>query len=191
MGPVPFHTPYDGSSKPFTIALKPLDVRDWMEVDDRLAEYLAEKDALFARQHADVFMAAEDTIASQQEVLTLLSDYLPGRYSADNDEVSVKLNNKTYRFYDFATRPLELAARLVQEDLVLMRKVEGEHRLVAAALCFPSAWLLAEKFGRPMADIHEPVPGFGARGSYRRHDRADLFEPETRSTGRAPELVAL
>jgi hypothetical protein len=30
------HTPYDGSSKPFTIGLKPLDLNAWIEVDDHL-----------------------------------------------------------------------------------------------------------------------------------------------------------
>src|SRR5699024_2506515 len=31
----------------------------------------------------------------------------------------------------------------------------------AGALCFPSSWLLREKFGRSLQDIHAPVPGFG------------------------------
>ena len=33
---VPRHTPYDGSVKPFTIGLRPLDPAEWIEVDDRL-----------------------------------------------------------------------------------------------------------------------------------------------------------
>ncbi|WP_292253174.1 heme-dependent oxidative N-demethylase subunit alpha family protein, partial [Mesorhizobium sp.] len=28
-------------------------------------------------------------------------------------------------------------------------------------LCFPSSWSLREKFGKPLQEIHEPVPGFG------------------------------
>ena len=45
---------------------------------------------------------------------------------------------------------------------MLMRKGETGWRLAAAVLAFPSAWRLAEKFGRPMHEIHGPVPGFGA-----------------------------
>jgi dimethylamine monooxygenase subunit A len=56
---------------------------------------------------------------------------------------------------------LARAALLIQEDLVLMRKSPEGWRLVAASLCFPSAWNLQEKFGKPLAGIHEPVPGFG------------------------------
>ena len=58
--------------------------------------------------------------------------------------------------------PLALAARLVQEDLVLMRRDATGWRLTAASLCFPSSWTLREKFGRPLGEIHAPVPGFGA-----------------------------
>jgi dimethylamine monooxygenase subunit A len=42
-----------------------------------------------------------------------------------------------------------------------MRHSPQGWRLVAASLCFPSAWNLHEKFGKPMHEIHQPVPGFG------------------------------
>ena len=43
-----------------------------------------------------------------------------------------------------------------------MRRASDGWRLAAASLCFPSSWTLAEKFGRPLHEIHAPVPGFGA-----------------------------
>lgn len=57
--------------------------------------------------------------------------------------------------------PLLAASLLVQEDLALMRRGEDGWRLAAASLCFPSPWSLAGKFGRPVDEIHGPVPGFG------------------------------
>jgi hypothetical protein len=57
--------------------------------------------------------------------------------------------------------PLWIAAQLVQEDLLIMRRGEDAWRLVAASLSFPSSWSLAEKFGKPLHEIHKPVPGFG------------------------------
>ena len=166
--PAPLHTPYDGSSKPFTLALSALDPADWIEVDDRLAAQLGEKDHLFAEQHARVFQAEAGSVEAQAEVLDMLLDYLPQAYPAlygrDGDGIAIKPTGRTYARADYAARPLELAARLVQDDLVLMHKENGEHRLIAAALCFPSSWSLAEKFGKPMADIHGPVPGFGRGG---------------------------
>lgn len=39
----------------------------------------------------------------------------------------------------------------------------GAHRLVGGVVCFPSSWSLREKLGRPMAEIHAPVPGLNDR----------------------------
>lgn len=39
----------------------------------------------------------------------------------------------------------------------------GRDVLIGGAVAFPSRWRLAEKLGRPMAEIHDPVPGLNAR----------------------------
>ena len=44
-----------------------------------------------------------------------------------------------------------------------MQRGEAGYRLVAAVLCFPAHWRLADKLGRPLELIHAPVPGFGER----------------------------
>lgn len=49
---------------------------------------------------------------------------------------------------------------LWEADFLLMKPdEEGVFRLYGGCLCFPSHWDLREKLGRPMADIHAPVPG--------------------------------
>ncbi len=159
------HTPYDGSSKPFTVGLNPLDLSEWMEIDERLSEYLAEKDLLLSERHADICMAEADTTAAQHEVLQLLLAYLPERYPdiyrEEDGGIAVLPTGETYLTDEFADRPLELASRLVQEDLVLLRPSPDGHRIVAACVCFPSEWSLKEKFGKALADVHKPVPGLG------------------------------
>ena len=59
--------------------------------------------------------------------------------------------------------PLELAGRLVQEDLCLIETFPEGPRLTAAALCFPSRWRLHEKLGRVLADVHGAVPLYAER----------------------------
>ena len=84
------HTPYDGSSKPFTVGLMPLDPNDWIEPDDRFAEQMAEKDRLFAgAARAPVFLAEADTHAAQAEVLEMLRSYLPQRFPRQFEERSI------------------------------------------------------------------------------------------------------
>jgi hypothetical protein len=47
-----------------------------------------------------------------------------------------------------------------EADFLLMKPdAHGVFRLYGGSLCFPSHWDLREKLGRPMVEIHEPVPG--------------------------------
>ena len=146
----PAHTPYDGSSKPFTIGVKPLDPAEWIEVDEHYDAYLNEKRRLYAERPSDVFAAEDGTDAAQAEVLELVREHMAARFPHLSPAPSPS-----------SEPPLKTASLLVQEDLVLMRRGEDGWRLAAASLCFPSSWSLAEKFGRPLRDIHIPVPGFG------------------------------
>jgi len=158
----PRHTPYDGSSRLFQIGLKPLSLADWIDVDERLPAYLREKDRLFRDRPTEVFAAEPGTDGAQREVLALLADHLPVRfpqvYRRDGDAVRIAPDMIVALADD---PPLLTAARLVQDDLVLMRRGESGWRLAAASLSFPSSWSLAEKFGRPIHEVHAPVPGFG------------------------------
>ncbi|WP_417767162.1 heme-dependent oxidative N-demethylase family protein [Stappia sp.] len=159
------HTPYDGSARPFTVGLMPLDLADWIEPDALLAAHLAEKDRLLSgAAQAPVLLAEENTRQAQQEVLGLLAGHLPARfpdlYARNGQRIEIIGTGRSVDLCENSEMPLALAARLVQEDLVIMRKGETGYRLAAAALFFPSSWSLADKFGKSMEAIHETVPGF-------------------------------
>ncbi|MDF2117780.1 DUF3445 domain-containing protein [Roseiarcaceae bacterium H3SJ34-1] len=157
------HRPYDGSSKPFTIGVRPLEPARWIEPNDKLESYLAQKQELFADKYADVFAARENTADSQREIRDALADYLTGHhphlYRRDGVRIRIAQGPRTVTFDD-ETPALLQAANLVQDDLAIMRKDGTVWRLVAAAICFPSTWVLREKFNRTLAEIHAPVPGF-------------------------------
>ncbi|KQV09363.1 hypothetical protein ASC68_03425 [Devosia sp. Root105] len=158
------HTPYDGSAKLFQIGIRPLELGDWIEVDERLAADLAEKERVAATHPAAVFLAEAGTEAAQAEVLQLLADHLverhPSLYRRSARGIEVVPANRCVSL-DSEVEPLRLAAQLVQEDLVLMRRDAAGWRLVAASLSFPSSWSLRDKFGQQLHDVHGPVPGFG------------------------------
>ena len=160
------HRPYDGSSQPFTVGLKPIGEESWLEPDTFLDLHLEEKERLFARDLPAVFRAGKDTDAAQAEVLELVVEHLKRCHEATHSFGSgTVFVGSAERGVPLSERPqLLTASRLVQEDLVIMRAGPEGYRMVAASLCFPSSWRLSEKFGLSMTGIHDGVPGFnGAR----------------------------
>ncbi len=161
----PHHTPYDGSSKLFSIGLKQLDLTTWIEVDEAFDFHLAEKRRIYAEHTDQVFVAEPGTEDAQAEVLALLVEHLPARfpkrYRRGGERLTVTGHPEIDGLLAGDLPPLRKASLLVQEDLIIMRRGEEGWRLAAGALCFPSSWVLTEKFGKPMSAIHDPVPGFG------------------------------
>lgn len=172
---LPAYTPYDGSAKLFAIGLKPLDLADWIEIDDTYDEQMREKRRLFATVSDDVLVEEPDTVEAQREVLALIREHacatFPERFRQTCKGIAIAghpaLDNARLQ----SLSPLHAASLLVQEDLILMRRGDDGWRLVAGSLCFPSSWILREKFGRALQDIHTPVPNFG-RGTR----NADLIQ---------------
>jgi len=145
------HTPYDGSKRPFSIGLEPLDLELWLEVDERRLDELGEKARLITLDRDAVFQEEPTSRQAQAETAALIAAFLkehgvPAFPAPTGDEP-----------------PLLAISRQVQEDLCLMQRDATGWRLTAASLCFPSAWSLREKFGLPMADIHGGVPGYPGR----------------------------
>ncbi len=154
-------TPWQRLGHRFTLGLRARAEAAWLPVEDafgdsdRRSRQLAEKARLFDQRHDEVFAAGPEGLAASREVLAMVMAYLTGRHDSTPDAPDPNLH------------PLEAAARLVPEDLLLLappaRRDDPEildWRLVAAALAFPAHWVLAEKMGRPLAGIHEPVPHY-------------------------------
>jgi hypothetical protein len=163
---MPFlHTPYASGKPSFSIGLSPIDLNDWIEQDELLVEQLALKETILAQERAAAFVAIEGSEAGQAEVLRLLAAHLPARYPAtyrrEGEALRILPSDRAVALE--GEPPLLAASRLVQEDLLLMRRDDEGWRLVAGSLCFPSTWVLAEKIGRPMDAIHAPAPGYAGK----------------------------
>ncbi len=132
----------------------------WFEFDKRYLPEMAEKRRLLATQHAAVCAALPGSEPARQEALAMIAAALlahhPKWFSLDATALRNELLGETW--LTGSVDPLELAARLVQEDLCLIEVKGGDPILTAAVLCFPSRWRLAEKIGRPLAEVHGPVP---------------------------------
>ncbi|MEM9147158.1 MAG: DUF3445 domain-containing protein [Pseudomonadota bacterium] len=75
-------------------------------------------------------------------------------------------------------RPLESLGRMTAEDWCLLCPGPAEYRLVAAVLCFPSRWSLAEKLGRALTSIHAPVPDYAGDLARRVNRMFEALRPE-------------
>ncbi|MGE0682302.1 MAG: DUF3445 domain-containing protein [Candidatus Binatia bacterium] len=164
--PPPDYSPFREGPFKLALGLQPLDLQDWIDPDVRLADELAEKERLLCERHQEVFAALPEAMAGSVEVLELLAEHLPRRfptlYKRKGDILHNLVTQQTWDLSQDALHPLDLAGRLVQDDLCLMQQNVRERvsRLVGASLCFPTRWRLTEKLGKPLNAIHDPIPGY-------------------------------
>ncbi|MCE7987392.1 MAG: DUF3445 domain-containing protein [Caldilinea sp. CFX5] len=153
---------------PFRMAMNlfPLDLAEWIELDSDLPAHLAEKRRLLAERPTEVFAAQPQALCGSQETLALLVEHLtthfPQIYQCNAETITNQATGEQWQLTDSSLHPLDLAGRLVQEDLCLMQRDPdyGIYRLVAASLCFPTRWRLHEKLGHALAAIHGPTPHY-------------------------------
>jgi len=147
------------------MGLTPQSEAEWLAPDASLRDVLAEKRELLATRHELVFRALPEASAASVEVLHLLAEHLAQRFPSVycRENKGYLRNTASREIWDVDApplHPLDLAGRLVAEDLCLLQANDEGYRLIAASLCFPNRWHLEEKIGRPLDFIHAPVPGY-------------------------------
>ena len=158
------YKPFMKSAARHAMAIKALDPQDWLEVGEDFSHQMQVRRRLLDERSDDVLAALPGSEAAQAELSGLLLAHLEHHcshlYGIETDVVVELRSGLRWPRCSASLPPLDVIGRLVQEDFCLMQKHQGRYRLVAAVLCFPGHWSLAEKLGRPMLEIHAPVPGF-------------------------------
>jgi hypothetical protein len=157
----PPYTPFTDPRLARPPGLMPLDPGEWFVIHGDFAGQMAYREQLLARRRDMVFALLPEGRAAAGELLEAVLDTvaaLPGYRFGDGVVTRPDGGAVTIDPDD----PLATAGRLVADDLCLLLPDPdaGEYRLVGAVLCFPSRWLLAEKVGRPLTAIHDPVPDY-------------------------------
>jgi hypothetical protein len=151
------HLPWEEAAD-FQIGLKPIALADWLEGGE--ADAAVRKDALFARHLGLVWAEAEGSRQAQEEVLEMVGAALgPAPVPA-------------------GLPPLYAASRRVPDDLCLMEKRDSQWRLTALSLSAGSFFTAEEVIGRSLAELHDPVTGFGERFLVRVQRIFDGLRPE-------------
>ena len=180
----PIYMPFDKGRFRLSMGIISLNLDEWLEPDEYYYRELLEKEALLANQNYEVFQSKKGSQLAQQEVLDLILDYMNTFHSElvriDGDKIFIDGIKRNFSRKEFVEMPLNLAGRLVQEDLCLMAPGDTGYTLEAASLCFPSRWRLIDKIGKRMVDIHSPVPDYEdklARPVDRFFDKLDINKP--------------
>ncbi|GAW36183.1 hypothetical protein RA2_03253 [Roseovarius sp. A-2] len=152
--------PYDVEAKRPLPGIAPLDMAEWLLVDEAFSAQMAERARLLSERRDDVLAVTDGAAPAMAELLQYVLDWL-----AENGAGYV-ISAKEVRRPDGVSvaidrdDPMGTLGHLVQEDLCLLERRGAEHVLTAAVLCFPASWRLAEKIGRPLTAIHVPVPSY-------------------------------
>ena len=159
--------------------ISPVMPGEWLMVDDAYAAQMAYKAQVVAA-HGDKVLRIEDSArpAATELLERILFELiaLPG-FTVGDDEVRcpdgrlVRLDRSS---------PLKTCSALVQEDLMLLERYEGEdeHVMTAALLAFPASWTLAEKYLKPLTLIHTPVPDYAGEIARRVQRLFDGIHPD-------------
>ncbi|MEY3679756.1 MAG: hypothetical protein RL547_368 [Actinomycetota bacterium] len=162
----PDYQPYVAGAFRWRLALRPLEIDDWIQIGDDYDHEMSEKSRVLDEHHDTVFRALPGTETEGHEVLTTLVDHLVTHYPRWFTRDACTVTNM-HRGESFAVtpdengvwseHPLSIAGRLVQEDLAILVPRDGRLVFGGGSVCFPNRWDLASKLGASMAEVHRPV----------------------------------
>jgi hypothetical protein len=128
------------------LGLRPLDPGEWFDDGPDAAEWIAEKQVILVEHHDTAFAVLDDIHDEATEVAEAIVEHL-GRGVEEEDRPTLS----------DGLHPLDAAARLVAEDLVLLVERDGRFVFGGGSVCFPNRWDLRSKLGLTLREVHEPV----------------------------------
>ena len=165
--PETVYLPFEEGTFRMAMGLASCDPSALIELDDRYPEEMAERRALLASRRAEVFAACPGSEHARAEVLARFATILPAshpvHFAREGTVLRNQLTGEQWDVAELPCDPLEVAGRLVQEDLCVIGLTRDGPVLTAGVVCFPSRWRLAEKIGRPLLDVHATVPLYAER----------------------------
>ena len=166
--PLPYR-PFRWGPYHITMGLRSMQWDEWIELDNQFPKFHADKMRRIAERGPRLSKTAPEAFDGAVELLEEFCDYLPQRYPALFRKTEVGMDNLlTGEKFNIVERPLvedpmQMAARMVQDDLALMvEKPDGQYYFLAGSIILPGFWRLEDKFGMPLSEIHSSgnVPGF-------------------------------
>lgn len=134
-------------------------VGPWLRVDEAYAGQMALRRSLIAERLTDVYRVTPGAQEACAEVFEQVMPLLPALGFGVSDD-RVRCPDGAVVMLD--APPLVVLGQLIQSDICVLQKLDDEHVLTAACLCFPASWSLQDKIGHPLVRIHAPVDSYDA-----------------------------
>lgn len=163
------------------MGLRSMSWDEWIELDNQYLHFHALKASRIRDRGPKCCLTAPEPRVQDGalELLQELADYLPQRYPslfvktdtglrnvATNEMFEIGPDSASCSVNDLPEPPMQLSARLVQDDLAIMyERPDGNYALLAAAIHLAGFWRLEDKFGLSLSEIHTSgdVPGFKSK----------------------------
>ncbi len=136
------------------MGLESLGLKKWLVPRAGDEHLLAERTKIIAAYQQDVITALPEAAGAVAELAGLINE-----------------RGATLESGAPTRRILKSMGTSIAEDVCVLTANDGIYRLTAAVLCFPNRWRLADKIGRTVTEIHDPVPGYAVQMS----DTVDRF----------------
>jgi len=165
----PDYQPYAGGQFRWRLALRPLDLSNWIEIGEHYESDMALKKRVRDENPNTVLAMMNGIEPEAAEVLATLSEHLTQRFPDSfrlhghgprllrNERLQEDVYVSAQSDGMWIEHPLVGCGRLVQEDLALLVERDGELVFGGGSVCFPNRWDLPSKIGLTLRAVHEPV----------------------------------
>jgi hypothetical protein len=154
--------PSDGKPFRLNMGLRSLEISQWLEAGEDLSAQIIERQELIESAREIVYQELPGYQGAIAELVERIVENLKEFHDRDyifTSNAITYLPTDTTISLNSEDVLLQLAS-IIAEDLVVLSREDGEWKIVAGAVIFPSRWQLSEKIGKGMDAVHTPVPGY-------------------------------
>jgi hypothetical protein len=158
---LPHHRPFPNSRAAFDIGLKPMPFDAWLETGPDHAVFMPAKRARLKGLPPLFYGVLPSSRPAQAELLNLVMAHLVkdhgGNFTVGQGRLHDHIDGSTHELS--GDDPLEILGRILEEDFILIERVDGADIITAASNAYTTSGRIVSSVGRSMRFAHEFVPG--------------------------------
>lgn len=154
------------------MSLSELESNWWIELDSAYRTKISQRKKLYSEHGKLIIDELTGSQEASRECMEMVIQFVCQRYPNQfryNDWTGVFTNEILHTQVDIATaHPLMFLLDHVPEDFFIVQEdpISGLYRLTAAVGCSAIGWNISQKIGKPLHEIHCPVPDYKERMAF-------------------------